>query len=86
MVLSFTRLINHSSGFFAQHQSNKKTIRDLTALECDPLKWKNGLSDLLADDRGQQAFAKFLKSEYSGENLSFWLHTRRYRRAPSKYA
>ena len=85
MVLSFTRLINHSSGSLLNINLTK-TIRDLTALECDPLKWKNGLSDLLADDRGQQAFAKFLKSEYSGENLSFWLHTRRYRRAPSKYA
>ena len=58
----------------------------MEVLECDVLKWRNGLSDLLTDEKGQQAFAKFLKSEYSGENLSFWLHTRRYRRAPSKYS
>lgn len=60
------------------------TSRSVEVLECDVLKWRNGLSDLLTDEKGQQAFAKFLKSEYSGENLSFWLHTRRYRRAPSK--
>lgn len=58
------------------------TSRSVEVLECDVLKWRNGLSDLLTDEKGQQAFAKFLKSEYSGENLSFWLHTRRYRRAP----
>ena len=60
------------------------TSRSVEVLECDVLKWRNGLSELLTDEKGQQAFAKFLKSEYSGENLSFWLHTRRYRRAPSK--
>ena len=58
------------------------TSRDNSALECDALKWGNGLSDLLADEKGQQAFAKFLKSEYSCENLSFWLQARRYRYAP----
>ena len=61
---------------------NSWSSRDQTAIESEPLKWKNGLSDLLRHQHGQEAFAKFLKSEYSGENLTFWLQTRRYRRAP----
>ena len=48
-------------------------------MESEPLKWKNGLADLLRHKNGQIAFEKFLKSEYSGENLTFWVHTRRYR-------
>lgn len=61
---------------------NSWSSRDQTAVESEPLKWKNCLQDLLRHQHGQEAFAKFLKSEYSGENLTFWLHTRRYRCAP----
>jgi len=61
---------------------NSWSSRDQSALESEPLKWKNGLADLLRNQTGQEAFAKFLKSEYSGENLTFWLHTRRYKSAP----
>ena len=53
---------------------NSWSSRDQTAVESEPLKWKNCLQDLLRHQHGQEAFAKFLKSEYSGENLTFWLH------------
>ena len=42
------------------------------------------LHELLRTNDGQDAFGRFLKSEYSGENLSFWLATRRYKNGPGK--
>ena len=58
--------------------------KENTTLETEPLRWANGLSDLVRSDTGKELFAKFLKTEFSAENLTVWLQIGRYRRSPSK--
>lgn len=62
--------------------SNSWTSRDQSVSESEPLRWKHSLHDLLRSSDGEEAFAKFLRSEYSGENLTFWLAAKRYKRGP----
>jgi len=61
---------------------NTWNLRDQTVAESAPLRWKCSLHELLRSSDGEAAFAKFLQSEYSSENLSFWLKTNRYKRGP----
>ena len=60
------------------------TTRDFTVTETGPLKWKYSLHDLLRSPAGERAFATFLKSEYSGENLTFWLAAKKFKSGPGK--
>ncbi|XP_066586671.1 regulator of G-protein signaling loco isoform X2 [Prorops nasuta] len=41
--------------------------------------WANGFEKLLADPKGLQTFAEFLKKEFSHENIYFWAACERYK-------
>lgn len=41
-------------------------------------RWAQSFESLLEDNEGLKAFAAFLRSEYSGENLYFWSACKRY--------
>lgn len=41
-------------------------------------RWAQSFENLLDDNEGLKAFAAFLRSEYSGENLYFWTACKRY--------
>eukprot|EP00066_Takifugu_rubripes_P006952 XP_003972109.1 PREDICTED: regulator of G-protein signaling 5-like [Takifugu rubripes] len=71
-------------------KANKMRVK-LSHLAETPQKYKvqdgKGVQDLetlLTSKSGLQAFQEFLRSEYSEENLKFWLACEAYRGAPSK--
>merc|ERR1719471_843132 len=60
---------------------NDRTIEEMT-----PLRWKLSFVDLLRCPDGIKFFQKFLESEYSGENLKFWIAVKKYKSSPvSRY-
>ena len=44
--------------------------------------WSFSLIDLLNDVTGVREFERFLRSEFSDENIKFWLSVERLRHAP----
>ena len=56
---------------------NDRTIEEMT-----PLRWKLSFVDLLRCPDGIKFFQKFLESEYSGENLKFWIAVKKYKSSP----
>ena len=58
---------------------NDRTIEEMT-----PLRWKLSFVDLLRCPEGIKFFQKFLESEYSGENLKFWIAVKKYKSSPGK--
>ncbi|XP_004706714.1 regulator of G-protein signaling 1 [Echinops telfairi] len=47
------------------------------------MQWSQSLEKLLANQTGQVVFGKFLKSEFSEENIEFWLACEDYRKTES---
>ncbi|KAJ8388172.1 hypothetical protein AAFF_G00136380 [Aldrovandia affinis] len=47
-------------------------------------KWKESLESLLDNDVGLIAFATFLKSEFSQENIEFWMAIQEYKKTTSQ--
>ncbi|XP_026525072.1 regulator of G-protein signaling 1 [Notechis scutatus] len=54
--------------------------RDVTLSTKEVIQWSQSLEKLLATHRGQEAFREFLKSEFSDENIEFWLACEDYRK------
>ncbi|XP_035388606.1 regulator of G-protein signaling 7a isoform X2 [Electrophorus electricus] len=47
-------------------------------------RWGFGIDEVLKDPAGREQFLKFLESEFSSENLSFWLAVQELKRRPVK--
>ncbi|KAG5847433.1 regulator of G-protein signaling 4-like [Anguilla anguilla] len=47
-------------------------------------KWGESLDMLINDEAGLKTFSSFLKSEFSQENIEFWMECEEYRRMTSK--
>uniref|UniRef100_A0A8C6XNB2 Regulator of G-protein signaling 1 n=1 Tax=Naja naja TaxID=35670 RepID=A0A8C6XNB2_NAJNA len=54
--------------------------RDVMLSTKEVIQWSQSLEKLLATQRGQEAFREFLKSEFSDENIEFWLACEDYRK------
>ncbi|XP_068095790.1 regulator of G-protein signaling 16-like [Hyperolius riggenbachi] len=49
----------------------------------EAMKWKESFSQLLSSKEGLTAFRTFLKTEFSEENLEFWVACEDYKKTPS---
>uniref|UniRef100_A0A7M4DXN3 Regulator of G-protein signaling 1 n=1 Tax=Crocodylus porosus TaxID=8502 RepID=A0A7M4DXN3_CROPO len=49
------------------------------------MQWSQSLEKLLASQRGQGVFREFLKSEFSEENMEFWLACEEYKKTKSDH-
>ncbi|XP_066216975.1 regulator of G-protein signaling 1 [Saccopteryx leptura] len=50
----------------------------------DVMQWSQSLEKLLANPEGQDIFGSFLKSEFSEENIEFWLACEDYKKTESE--
>ncbi|XP_036378408.1 regulator of G-protein signaling 4 [Megalops cyprinoides] len=67
----------------AVHGKEKSTsVKRISQAEVN--KWKDSLETLLNNDVGLTAFATFLKSEFSQENIEFWMACQEYKKITSQ--
>ncbi|XP_033115835.1 regulator of G-protein signaling 7-like [Anneissia japonica] len=59
-----------------------KSLKDVPAWRVK--KWTFGIDELLRDPLGREQFAKFLETEFSGENLRFWIASQELKASPMK--
>ncbi|KAF6073632.1 regulator of G protein signaling 1 [Phyllostomus discolor] len=65
-------------------ESGMKTSKSKEILSADEvMQWSQSLEKLLATRTGQDVFGSFLKSEYSEENIEFWLACEDYKSTES---
>ncbi|XP_015978163.2 regulator of G-protein signaling 1 isoform X2 [Rousettus aegyptiacus] len=65
-------------------ESGMKTSKSKDILSADEvLQWSHSLEKLLSNPTGQDVFGSFLKSEFSEENIEFWLACEDYRKTES---
>ncbi|KAG5202161.1 hypothetical protein JEQ12_003551 [Ovis aries] len=65
-------------------ESGMKPSKSKDLLSADEVKqWSESLEKLLANQTGQDVFGNFLKSEYSEENIEFWLACEDYKKTKS---
>ncbi|XP_078263883.1 regulator of G-protein signaling 21-like isoform X1 [Rhinoraja longicauda] len=82
----FSILLNsephHPAIHFLSNMSGKLDLSVGLTLE-EATQWSKSLDILLADPRGLAAFRAFLKSEFSEENIDFWLVCEDYKKTKS---
>ncbi|XP_064188080.1 regulator of G-protein signaling 4 isoform X2 [Anguilla rostrata] len=66
----------------ASSKEKSPPVKRITPLEVR--KWKESLESLLSNDDGLRAFATFLKSEFSEENIEFWMVCQEYKKTTSQ--
>ncbi|KAM5301946.1 regulator of G-protein signaling 1 [Glossophaga mutica] len=65
-------------------ESGMKTSKSKDILSADEvMQWSQSLEKLLATRTGQDVFGSFLKSEFSEENIEFWLACEDYKKTES---
>ncbi|XP_065792786.1 regulator of G-protein signaling 1 isoform X1 [Muntiacus reevesi] len=65
-------------------ESGMKPSKSKDLLSADEVKqWSESLEKLLANQTGQDVFGNFLKSEFSEENIEFWLACEDYKKTKS---
>ncbi|XP_077013384.1 regulator of G-protein signaling 1 [Tamandua tetradactyla] len=65
-------------------ESGMKSSKSKDILSADEvLQWSQSLEKLLANRTGQDVFGNFLKSEFSEENIEFWLACEDYKKTES---
>ncbi|XP_051569165.1 regulator of G-protein signaling 4-like [Myxocyprinus asiaticus] len=74
--------IKHKIGFLLQKPDpqkpdpqEQKALKEKAKARISPVeteKWKTSFNNLIKNDIGRKAFAAFLQSEYSQENIEFW--------------
>ncbi|XP_054432554.1 regulator of G-protein signaling 1 [Pteronotus mesoamericanus] len=65
-------------------ESGMKTSKSKDILSADEvMQWSQSLEKLLATQTGQDIFGSFLKSEFSEENIEFWLACEDYKKTDS---
>ncbi|XP_071369047.1 regulator of G-protein signaling 4 [Centroberyx affinis] len=90
--------IKHKIGFLLQkpepQAAEQKQTKDKTAAAAKRVapaaeveKWKESFSNLMNSDGGRKVFTSFLRSEFSEENMEFWVACQDYKKtSPSKMA
>ncbi|KAM9357650.1 regulator of G-protein signaling 4 [Symphorus nematophorus] len=89
--------IKHKISFLLQkpepQAADQKQIKEKTAAAAakrvptaaEVEKWKESFSHMMNSETGRTVFASFLKSEFSQENMDFWIACEEYKKiAPSK--
>uniref|UniRef100_A0A8C9AQC5 Regulator of G-protein signaling 1 n=1 Tax=Prolemur simus TaxID=1328070 RepID=A0A8C9AQC5_PROSS len=65
-------------------ESRMKSSKSRDILSADEvMQWSQSLEKLLANQTGQDVFGSFLKSEFSEENIEFWLACEDYKKTES---
>ncbi|XP_018418884.1 PREDICTED: regulator of G-protein signaling 16 [Nanorana parkeri] len=64
------------SGFYKKKDGHRNCVKEA-------MKWKESFSQLLSSKDGLAAFRNFLKTEFSEENLEFWVACEEYKKTPS---
>ncbi|XP_021503153.1 regulator of G-protein signaling 1 [Meriones unguiculatus] len=65
-------------------ESGMKSSRSKDILSAEEvIQWSQSLEKLLANQTGQNVFGNFLKSEFSDENIEFWLACEDYKKTES---
>ncbi|XP_035509836.1 regulator of G-protein signaling 4 [Morone saxatilis] len=90
--------IKHKISFLLQkpetHAADQKQMKEKTAAAAKRVptaaevdKWKESFSHMMSSETGRMVFTSFLRSEFSEENMDFWLTCEDYKTtAPSKLA
>ncbi|XP_044056201.1 regulator of G-protein signaling 4 [Siniperca chuatsi] len=87
--------IKHKISFLLQkpepQAADQKQMKDKTAAAkrvpttAEVEKWKESFSHVMSSEMGRMVFASFLRSEFSEENMDFWVACEDYKKtAPSK--
>ncbi|XP_042320288.1 regulator of G-protein signaling 16, partial [Sceloporus undulatus] len=76
-------ILLHKSEFGYKFGSLSKATKQRYSLE-EVLGWKESFDNLLKSKNGVAAFHGFLKTEFSEENLEFWLACEEFKRTRSK--
>ncbi|XP_026179206.1 regulator of G-protein signaling 4 [Mastacembelus armatus] len=87
--------IKHKISFLLQkpepQAADQKQIKEKTApaaaanrvpTAAEVEKWKESFSSLMSSEKGVGIFTSFLKSEFSEENMAFWVACEDYRKTP----
>lgn len=75
-----------------QKQTKERTANASAAAKRTPTaaevkKWKESFSHVMSSDMGRSVFSNFLKSEFSQENMDFWVACEDYKKSdPSKFS
>lgn len=75
-----------------QKQTKEKTANAAAAAKRVPsaaevTKWKESFSHVMSSETGRSVFTSFLQSEFSKENMDFWIACEDYKKTdPSKFA
>ncbi|KAM9844354.1 regulator of G-protein signaling 5-like isoform 2-T2 [Aulostomus maculatus] len=80
LVTSQARELQHLN----MDTEKKKMEKERLCLE-DMAQWSHSLQRLLASKYGMQIFQAFLKSEFSDENLEFWVVCEKYKKIKSSF-
>ncbi|XP_006014932.1 regulator of G-protein signaling 4 [Alligator sinensis] len=85
--------MKHRLGFLLQksesydqgssHSKKEKTSSSQRVSQEEVKKWADSLENLIHHDSGLAAFRAFLKSEYSEENIEFWVSCEDYKKTKS---
>ncbi|XP_051233454.1 regulator of G-protein signaling 4 [Dicentrarchus labrax] len=90
--------IKHKISFLLQkpeaHAADQKQMKEKTAAAAKRVltvaeveKWKESFSHMMSSETGRMVFTSFLRSEFSEENMDFWLACEDYKKTvPSKLA
>uniref|UniRef100_UPI00398E6646 regulator of G-protein signaling 5-like n=1 Tax=Pristiophorus japonicus TaxID=55135 RepID=UPI00398E6646 len=84
----FGNFLQKSEKSYGSVQANKTEKAKSRPSSEEAKKWRQSLDKMLAHKYGLAAFRAFLRSEYSEENIEFWLACEEYRkiRSPAKQA
>ncbi|MCI4375641.1 hypothetical protein PGIGA_G00111960 [Pangasianodon gigas] len=84
--------IKHKIGFLLQKaepvqeqkpvKEKEKPAEEKSSAPIDTEKWKTSFNNLINNDVGRAAFTAFLKSEFSQENIEFWVACEDFKRTP----
>ncbi|TSL22030.1 Regulator of G-protein signaling 4 [Bagarius yarrelli] len=84
--------IKHKIGFLLQKaepvqeqktsKDKEKPAAEKSSAPIDTEKWKSSFSNLINHDVGRSAFTAFLKSEFSQENIEFWVACEDFKKTP----
>lgn len=69
-----------------EKEKDKEKVKDTVVNRITPAeteKWKTSFTNLIKNDDGRKAFASFLQSEYSQENIEFWVACEDFKQTPA---